>query len=77
MAVLTAPARRLAGPGLGVGGGGRDSVERIGWCGLCGVHELRADRGGLVKGEDLAAWVISERPRIGVHQFSLAGLRSC
>ena len=28
----------------------------------------------LLTGDELAAWVASERPRLGVHQFSLAGL---
>ena len=54
-----------------VAGCDRESIARRG---LCRFHDQRLHRRGLLTGDDLAAWVISERPRIGVHQFSLAGL---
>jgi integrase len=41
---------------------------------LCRFHDQRLLRRGLLAGDELAAWVTSERPRLGVHQFSLAGL---
>ena len=54
-----------------VAGCDRESIARRG---LCRFHDQRLHRRGLLTGDELAAWVISERPRIGVHQFSLAGL---
>jgi integrase len=48
--------------------------ERIVRRGLCRFHDQRLHRRGLLTGDELAAWVASERPRLGVHQFSLAGL---
>ena len=42
--------------------------------GLCRFHDQRLHRRGILAGVELAAWVASERPRLGVHQFSLAGL---
>jgi integrase len=54
-----------------VAGCGRESVARRG---LCRFHDQRLHRRGLLAGDELAAWVASEQPRLGVHQFSLAGL---
>jgi integrase/BMFP domain-containing protein YqiC len=54
-----------------VAGCDRESVARRG---LCRFHDQRLHRRGLLTGDELAAWVASERPRLGVHQFSLAGL---
>jgi integrase len=48
--------------------------ESIGRRGLCRFHDQRLHRRGILTGDELAAWVASERPRLGVHQFSLAGL---
>jgi integrase len=54
-----------------VAGCDRESIARRG---LCRFHDQRLHRRGLLTGDDLAAWVASERPRLGVHQFSLAAL---
>jgi hypothetical protein len=54
-----------------VAGCDRESISRRG---LCRFHDNRLHRRGLLTGDELAAWVASERPRLGVHQFSLAGL---
>ncbi len=54
-----------------VAGCDRESVTRRG---LCRFHDQRLHRRGLLTGDELAAWVAGERPRLGVHQFSLAGL---
>jgi integrase len=54
-----------------VAGCDRESIARRG---LCRFHDQRLHRRGLLTGDELAAWVTSERPRLGVHQFSLAGL---
>ncbi len=53
-----------------VAGCDRESVTRRG---LCRFHDQRLHRRGLLTGDELAAWVAGERPRLGVHQFSLAG----
>jgi integrase len=54
-----------------VAGCDRESIARRG---LCRFHDQRLHRRGLLTGDELAAWVASERPRLGVHQFSVAGL---
>ncbi len=54
-----------------VAGCDRESISRRR---LCRFHDQRLHRRGLLTGDELAAWVASERPRLGVHQFSLAGL---
>ena len=54
-----------------VAGCDRESIARRG---LCRFHGQRLQRRGLLSGDELAAWVDGERPRLGVHQFSLAGL---
>ena len=63
------PLTRAAG--CRVAGCDRESIARRG---LCRFHDQRLHRRGLLTGDELAAWVASERPRLGVHQFSLAGL---
>ena len=57
--------------GCRVAGCDRESIARRG---LCRFHGQRLHRRGLLTGDELATWVASERPRLGVHQFSLAGL---
>jgi integrase len=54
-----------------VAGCDRESIARRG---LCRFHDQRLHRRGLLTGDELAAWVASQRPRLGVHQFSVAGL---
>lgn len=54
-----------------VAGCDRENTSRRG---LCRFHDQRLHRRGLLAGDELAIWVASERPRLGVHQFSLAGL---
>jgi integrase len=54
-----------------VAGCDRESIARRR---LCRFHDQRLHRRGLLTGDELAAWVACERPRLGVHQFSLAGL---
>lgn len=57
-----------------VGGCGR---EQVGGRGLCWFHQNRfchQRRRGRVDDEGLAAWVATERPRLGAHQFSLIAL---
>jgi integrase len=54
-----------------VAGCDRESIARRG---LCRFHDQRLHRRGILAGDELAAWVAGERPRLGVHQFSLAGL---
>ena len=53
----------------------RESVTRRG---LCRFHDQRLLRRQRVSGamgdSELAAWIAGEQPRLGVHQFSLAGL---
>ncbi len=51
--------------------------ERAGGPGLCGFHtaRLRRQRGGIaLPEEELREWVKTQSPRLGAHQFSLAGL---
>ena len=72
VAVFIARARPLARAAeCRVGGCDRESIARRG---LCRFHDQRLHRRGLLTGDELAAWVAGERPRLGVHQFSLAGL---
>jgi integrase len=54
-----------------VAGCDRESIARRG---LCRFHGQRLQRRGMLSGDELAAWVAGERPRLGVGQFSLAGL---
>ena len=52
--------------------------ERITRRGLCRFHDQRLLRrqraNGTLSEAGLAAWIAGEQPRLGVHQFSLAGL---
>ena len=50
--------------------------ENIGRRGLCWFHDQRLlRRGGAAwSAEEVSAWVAGERPRLGMHQFCLAGL---
>ncbi|MGH9137865.1 MAG: tyrosine-type recombinase/integrase [Acidimicrobiales bacterium] len=51
--------------------------ERIGRRGLCWFHDNRLRRQrrvGSLPADELAAWVAREKPRLGAHQFCLAGL---
>ena len=69
---FTARARPLARAAeCRVAGCDRESIARRG---LCRFHDQRLHRRGILAGDELAAWVAGERPRLGVHQFSLAGL---
>ena len=52
----------------------RENVTGRGLCRFHGQRLLRAHAAGALTGEQLAAWIAGERPRLGVHQFSLAGL---
>lgn len=57
-----------------VAGCAREHVTRRG---LCRFHDHRLRRRhdlATLSGDELAAWVAAERPRLGAHQFSLAGL---
>ena len=74
-AAFIARARPLACAGdCRVAGCGRESVTRRG---LCRFHDQRLRRQRTIatlSDDELAAWIAGERPRLGVHQFSLAGL---
>lgn len=72
VAMFTARARPLPRAAeCQVAGCDRESISRRR---LCHFHNQRLHRRGLLTGDELAAWIASERPRLGVHQFSLAGL---
>ena len=72
VAAFIARARPLArAAGCQVAGCDRESIGRRG---LCRFHDQRLLRRGLLADDELAAWVAGEQPRLGVHQFSLAGL---
>ena len=66
----------IRGPRCQVAGCDRDSI--IGRRQLCWFHDNRLKRRHnttTLSSEQLQAWVAGEQPRLGVHQFSLAGLR--
>lgn len=73
--VFLARTRALArGEDCLVVGCGREHVSRRG---LCRFHDNRLLRRydlAQLPAEQLVAWVAAERPRLGAHQFSLAGL---
>ena len=75
MAVFIARARPLTlAAECRVAGCGRESITRRG---LCRFHDYRLHHRLGTAGrseEELAAWLAAERPRLGMHQFSLAGL---
>jgi integrase len=52
----------------------RESVSRRGLCRFHDQRLLRARKTAAMAEGELAAWIARERPRLGVHQFSLAGL---
>ncbi|MGF6885985.1 integrase [Nocardia sp. GAS34] len=56
-----------------VPGCGREHTSRRGLCRFHDNRFLRAHRGVALPG-DPQAWIAAERPRLGGHQFSLAGL---
>lgn len=72
---FTARAQPLARRGpCAVAGCGREQVSPRG---LCNFHDDRLRRRhnlGSLSAEDLAVWVAGERPRLSVHQFSMASL---
>jgi len=64
----------VRGPRCRVAGCDRDSIGRRQ---LCWFHDNRLKRRhntATLSSEQLEAWVARERPRLGVHQFSLVGL---
>jgi integrase len=70
-----ARARPLArAAGCRVAGCDRESVTGRGLCRFHDQRLLRRHAVSALGGEQLAAWIAGERPRLGVHQFSLAGL---
>jgi integrase len=73
--VFIARARPLArAAGCRVAGCDRESVTGRGLCRFHDQRLLRRHAVSALGGEQLAAWIAGERPRLGVHQFSLAGL---
>ena len=75
VAAFIARARPLArAAGCRVPGCDRESVTGRGLCRFHDQRLLRAHAVSVLTGEQLAAWIAAERPRPGVHQFSLAGL---
>jgi integrase len=52
----------------------RESTSRRGLCRFHGQRLLRQHTVTLLSDRELAAWIAGEQPRLGVHQFSLAGL---
>ncbi len=61
-------------PGCGVAGCDRESVTGRGLCRFHDQRLLRRHAVTALTGQGLADWIAGERPRLGVHQFSLAGL---
>ena len=75
VAVFIARARPLTrAADCRVPGCDREHVSRRG---LCRFHDARLGRQrrtAALSGEELHVWIAAQRPRLGVHQFSLAGL---
>ena len=70
-----ARARPLARRGdCAVAGCGREHVSRRGLCRFHDNRLLRQHDVALLGAGELAAWIAAERPLLGAHQFSLAGL---
>jgi hypothetical protein len=70
-----ARARPLArAPECRVAGCDRESVTCRGLCRFHGQRLQRQHKVSSLSEDELAAWVASERPLLGAHQFSLAGL---
>jgi len=75
VAVYIARARPLARRGdCRVAGCDRESISRRGLCRFHGNRLRRRGQGATLSADELAAWVAGESPRLGMHQFSLAGL---
>ena len=73
--VFIARARPLTrAPECRVAGCDRESVTRRGLCRFHGQRLQRQHQVSPLSGDELAAWAASERPLLGAHQFSLAGL---
>ena len=68
----TRPLQRA--PGCQVAGCDRESVTGRGLCRFHDQRLLRRHAVTALTGQQLADWIAGERPRLGVHQFSLAGL---
>ena len=74
-AAFIARARPLTrAPECRVAGCDRESATRRGLCRFHGQRLLRQHKVSSLSDDELAAWVASERPLLGAHQFSLAGL---
>jgi len=72
---FAARARPLARSGdCAVAGCGREQVSRRGLCRFHDSRLLRQHDAALLGAGQLAAWIAAERPLLGAHQFSLAGL---
>ena len=70
-----ARARPLARRGdCAVAGCGREQVSRRGLCRFHDNRLLRQHDVASLRAGELAAWIAAERPLLGAHQFSLAGL---
>jgi hypothetical protein len=72
--MFIARSRPLPGAACRVAGCERESIVRRG---LCRFHEMRLRRQRTISTLSeaaLAVWIANEQPRVGVHQFSLAGL---
>jgi integrase len=72
--MFIARARPLTRADCRVAGCDRESVRRRGLCHFHDQRLLRARTVATITDSDLAAWIARERPLLGVHQFSLAGL---
>jgi integrase len=57
-----------------VPGCGREHISRRGLCRFHDNRLKRRHRTAALSGEELGAWIAAQRPRLGGHQFSLAGL---
>jgi integrase len=70
-----AGARPLARRGdCAVAGCGREQVSRRGLCRFHDNRLLRQHDVTSLRADELAGWIAAERPLLGAHQFSLAGL---
>ncbi len=73
--VFIARARPLARRGdCAVAGCEREQVSRRGLCRFHDNRLLRQHDVTSLRADELAAWIAAERPLLGAHQFSLAGL---
>jgi integrase len=75
VAAFIARARPLARAGdCRVPGCDREHISRRGLCRFHDTRLQRQHRTMALSGEELDAWIAAQRPRLGVQQFSLAGL---